>query len=210
MNRRCLTLLGVVLASTQAGAGAAGAQVVRLVIDTAYYRVEGRTAREWSASMDAGAQAAGLRPPAVGNSHLQVWWTPRPLVPTASGCVAWVPDVEVRIHYTMPHLVPAPGATPDDVREWRTFLAALWRHEEGHAARALRKGIETRDSLNWIRAPTCAELRVRLTAARDAVSSKYQALDDAYDARTRNANDRGVLLPRLGIRVDTTFRDTVP
>jgi len=194
-----------------AGARVAGAQVVRVVIDTTYYRVEGRTRREWQASWTINGPRAGLSSTAIATTGWKVRWSPGPLTLTPAGCVASAPEVGVTIHYKMPHLVPAPETSSDDVREWRRYLESIWRHEEGHGIRALREGVEMRDSLNWMRAPTCVELQRRLSSSLGAVREKYNALQDAYDVRHKADHRLGnVVLPRTGLWVDTTFPDTLP
>jgi predicted secreted Zn-dependent protease len=210
MNRRRLALFGVVLASMATRPGIAGAQVVRVVIDTTYYRFEGRAPSGWRQSEEVAALAAGLKPPVTAKTNLEAVWVPGPLLVTTTGCAAGAPDVEIRIRYTMPQLVPASGTSEDALREWRRYLESVWRHEDGHATRAIRAGVEIRDSLNWLRTPTCGQLRGRLQSAVNAVWAKYSALHAAYDGRTRDGYARGIWLPHTKFLIDTTFRDTVP
>jgi predicted secreted Zn-dependent protease len=215
MSHRLLLALGLVLAapSGPTGGGAASAQDVRVVVDTAYYQFEGRAPSEWEASRTAAALSAGLEPRVVATTRWQARWSPGPWILTPEGCAAGSPSVELIIHHTMPRLFAVNGASPDDVREWERYLEWLWGHEEGHRLRAYRAAVEMRDSLTSARAPTCAQLRPHLSSSVAAVKARYDMLQDAYDRRTRQSYLRrgnALYLPRTKLPIDTAFRDTVP
>jgi predicted secreted Zn-dependent protease len=192
--------------------GVVSAQELRVAVDTTYYKVLGRTRREWSESMTVAAREAGVKPPFRANARWSTRWWVGPLTVVPAGCVARAPVVELTVRYTMPHLVPSPETAPEDMREWRQHIAALWRHEEGHAVRGYRAAVEMRDSLMWVRAPTCAELRARLMPAVEAARLKYVALDSAYDVRSDHGARQGanLLSERERRSLGTPYRDTVP
>ena len=98
-----------------------------------------------------------------------------------------------------------------DLREWRRYIVSLWRHEEGHAIRAMRESAEVRDSLT--RAPSCSLLGPSISRAQDAVRRKHRALQVRYDSLTRHGARQGALFILPGVTqvsVDTTYRDTMP
>jgi predicted secreted Zn-dependent protease len=185
---------------------------VRAAVDTTYYETEGSTRRQWLASMHAAARAAGVRAPYLAHTAWQTRWSYAGSRLTTLGCEARLPSIDLTIHYTMPRLVSDSGVAPEDALEWRRHAMSLWRHEEGHALRALRAAAEMRDSLSRVRAPSCASLQPTIARAMDAVERKYRALQEAYDARTGHGARQGAVLALPGVRlpVDTTYRDTVP
>jgi predicted secreted Zn-dependent protease len=186
---------------------------VRAVVDTTFYDADGVTPRAWLVSMRAAALRAGVRPPYLANTSWQTRWSYATSRITARGCEPRQPVVEVTIRYTMPRLVSDSGVALEDMLEWRRHSISLWRHEEGHALRALRAATEMRDSLARFRTPTCAALQSSVARAMDAVVLKYRALQDAYDARTAHGSRQGALMIMSGaarLPVDTTYRDTLP
>jgi predicted secreted Zn-dependent protease len=120
--------------------------------------------------------------------------------------------IEVDVRYVLPQLHPDSAAAADDVQEWERHTNALWRHEEGHAVRALRAGTELRDSLLQLRTPTCAELSSAISRATTKVLTRYRVLQSEYDERTQHGLRQGAVLRMPGSRaqLDTTFRDTLP
>jgi predicted secreted Zn-dependent protease len=186
---------------------------VKATVDTSYYDAEGVTRRQWLASMRASAQRAGIRVPFLAHTSWQTRWSYATSRSTSMGCEARLPGVEVMIRYTMPRLVSDSGVAPEDVLEWRRHMTSLWRHEEGHAIRAMRAATEMRDSLAHFRAPSCGALQSAVSRTMDAIVQKYRGLQDAYDARSGHGARQGaiLLLPGMArLTVDTTFRDTVP
>jgi predicted secreted Zn-dependent protease len=183
-----------------------------VAMDTTYYKVVGSTRWEWYDSMRAAARRAGVTPPFKAQEESRTRWWEGFLTVVPDGCVARGPGVELTVHYTMPHIVPSPETAPEEMRERRRYIAALWNHEEGHALRDYRAAVEMRDSLSWVLAPTCGELRVRLASAVEAVKRKYVALNHAYDVRTDHGARQGANLLSDGERrsLGTPYRDTVP
>jgi Predicted secreted Zn-dependent protease len=122
--------------------------------------------------------------PYIGHTTWQSHWSYASSAVTALGCQAQSPSVELTIHYLMPRLASDSGVAPEDLLEWRRHAISLWRHEEGHALRAVRGAAEMRDSLSRLRADDCTALRSSIPGAMDAVLFKYKALRDRYDAQT--------------------------
>ena len=186
---------------------------VRLVVDTTFYDAEGVTRRQWLASMRAGAQRAGVSAPYLAHTEWQTRWSYASARSTALGCAPQLPLVEVTIRYTMPRLGSDSGVAPEDILEWRRHSTSLWRHEEGHAARALRAAAEMRDSLWTLHTPSCTALQSSASRAITAVMAKYRMLQADYDTRTGHGARQGAMLLLPGIArlsMDTTFRDTIP
>src|SRR5688572_16452387 len=111
---------------------------VRAIVDTAYYEIDARERRQWMSAMRVGARRAGISPPFVAHTRTQARWRYTGSQSATGGCQARSPAVEVTIHYLMPRLV-ADTVDEEDMMEWRRYLVSLWRHEEGHAVRALRE-----------------------------------------------------------------------
>jgi predicted secreted Zn-dependent protease len=183
------------------------------VVDTTFYRTDGLTRRQWLASMRAGAQRAGVNVPFLAHTEWQTRWSYASSRNSGRGCAPISPMVEVTIRYTMPRLASDSGVALEDMLEWRRHSASLWRHEEGHAARALRAAAEMRDSLWALHTPGCAALQPAASRAIAAVMAKYRALQADYDARTGHGARQGAMLLLPGVArlpVDTTYRDTLP
>ena len=186
---------------------------VRARVDTTYYEAEGRGRREWLASMRTAARQAGVPAPYLAYTSSQTRWSYASAKMTPRGCTPSLPLVELTVRYTMPRLVRDSAVAEEDVREWRRYLVSLWRHEEGHAIRAMRESAEVRDSLIHARAPSCSVLGPSMSRAQDAVRRKHRALQVRYDSLTRHGASQGALFILPGVTqlsVDTTYRDTMP
>lgn len=186
---------------------------VRSRIDTTYYEAEGRNRREWLVSMRAAARLAGVPAPYLAFTSSQTRWSYASSRLTPRGCTPNSPLIELTIRYTMPRVVGDSTVGEEEWREWRRYLVSLWRHEEGHAARALRESAEVRDSLMRARTPNCATLGASVSRAQDAVRIRHRALQVRYDSLTRHGARQGALFILPGVTqlsVDTTYRDTIP
>ena len=185
---------------------------LRVHVDTVWYPVRGATRRDWLASARASAEVAGVPRPFIAHTSSSMRWSYASSQSTPRGCAARSPLIEVDVQYVIPQLHPDSTASSDDLQEWERHTRALWRHEEGHAVRALRAGTELRDSLLVLRTPTCAELSPAITRATTQVLTRYRLRQVEYDERTQHGVRQGVVLRMPGSRmpIDTTFRDTLP
>lgn len=186
---------------------------VRTRVDTTYYEAEGRDRREWFVSMRAAARLAGIPAPYLAYTSSQTRWSYASARMTPRGCSPSVPLVEVTIRYTMPRVIGDSTVAEEEWREWRRYLVSLWRHEEGHAIRAMRESAEIRDSVTRARTPSCGSLSASVSRAHAAVRSKHRALQVRYDSVTRHGARQGALFILPGVThvsVDTTYRDTIP
>jgi predicted secreted Zn-dependent protease len=186
---------------------------VRLRADTVFYDALGSTRREWLVSMRSAARRAGVAAPYLAHTEWQTRWSYASSRRSPLGCAPQAPLVEVTIRYIMPRLPADSAVAPDDMLEWQRHSVSLWRHEEGHAIRALRAAAEMRDSLTSVRAPSCDVLPGAASRAIAAVMAKYRALQADYDTRTAHGARQGAILLLPGVArlaTDTTYRDTTP
>jgi predicted secreted Zn-dependent protease len=186
---------------------------VRLRADTVFYDAAGSTRPEWLVSMRSAARRAGVAAPYLAHTEWQTRWSYASARPSPLGCAPQAPLIEVTIRYIMPRLPSESGVARDDMMEWQRHSVSLWRHEEGHALRALRAAAEMRDSLASVRAPRCDMLPGAATRAIAAVMAKYRALQAEYDTRSAHGARQGAILLLPGttrLSTDTTYRDTIP
>ncbi len=186
---------------------------VRSRVDTTYYEADGQNRREWLVSMRIAARSAGVPAPYLAYTSSQTRWSYASSRMTPRGCTPSLPLIELTIRYTMPRLVGDSSVTEEEWREWRRYLGSLWRHEEGHAVRAMREAAEVRDSLTRARTPSCGALGASVSRAQIAVRSKHRALQVRYDSLSRHGARQGALFILPGVShatVDTMYRDTIP
>lgn len=186
---------------------------VRSRVDTTYYEADGQNRREWLVSMRIAARSAGVPAPYLAYTSSQTRWSYASSRMTPRGCTPSLPLIELTIRYTMPRLVGDSSVTEEEWREWRRYLGSLWRHEEGHAVRAMREAAEVRDSLTRARTPSCGALGASVSRAQIAVRSKHRALQVRYDSLSRHGARQGALFILPGVShatIDTTYRDTIP
>ena len=184
---------------------------VALVVDTTLYEVAGRTPREWRVFLrENGQKATGTSYSAFTRSNVRYEYRTRL---TTRGCEGKFPRLAVSVQYIMPHRMRDSLVAPALEDEWSRFSRFLWRHEEGHAARAVRAADEMADSLRHLVTPACDSYGAVAARMWTAISRKYTALQVAYDERTRHGVTQGAVLPSVDvirIPIDTTARDTLP
>ena len=181
-------------------------------MDTVYYPVRGTTPLEWSQSAIVEAARVGIMLPTVALTAYAPRWTYTPRN-TAYGCEPREPVLILGIRFIMPRLADERGASSSDLSAWQARQRALWRHEEGHAALALRSGKELRDSLRVLHAAECGLLNDRINDVARGIDARYRMLQEVYDDRARHGARASEQIQRfrgLSIAVDTTYRDSVP
>jgi predicted secreted Zn-dependent protease len=100
--------------------------------------------------------------------------------------------VVARIRITLPRWTGARRADPSLAAEWGRFVAALRRHENGHAAIARLAARRIGRRLASLRAfRSCARLERAADAAAERILDDARAAEIAYDERTRHGDTQG-------------------
>ena len=151
-----------------------------------YYDVSGRTPQEIRASINAvrpsdandGRRVDGL-------ARWQLRWSWRT---TGRACDLSEPQIDFSATILMPRLVDKETVAPRVLTRWRTYIAALERHEAGHVRRPFERGNEIAAA---IRASTCE-------GVAEAAQRAYQDIarpDVEYDRATRHGATEGAIFP---------------
>ena len=128
--------------------------------------------------------------PYAGYTRWRIAWSYR--VERARACEPTSVRVVARIRITLPRWTGAAQADPSLAAEWRRFVTALRRHENGHAAiaRAAARRIGSRlASLRAFR--SCARLARAADGAAVRILNNARAAEVAYDERTRHGDTQG-------------------
>lgn len=113
-------------------------------------------------------------------------WVRRPGDP----CEVLDPTVVVDVTVTLPRWDPPPDADPALADEWRTYLGALTRHEEGHVDLVHHLADGTASAL---RAAGCERAHAAGAAMLDHIRTAQRNYDDATgNGRTQGASFWGM------------------
>ncbi|HMV66778.1 MAG TPA: DUF922 domain-containing protein, partial [Myxococcota bacterium] len=116
--------------------------------------------------------------------------------PTAAGCALASRRVYVAIRLTLPEWRAPAGAGSDLLGAWSAYSEALWTHERGHAARAMRAAEDLAATLDELpAAPSCLDVNRAARSRLVAAVSWLQTEQDIYDAATEHGATQGAQLP---------------
>jgi len=173
-------------------AGEARADVIRMT--TNYYKVFGATAQEVRESINRLKPWKGPR-----SMDAQTDWAVHTKYSVGEfGGVSRVRsfETETTITVTMPVWSPPPVAAEDLTNRWQRYFTALLRHENGHAATALKAAAEVRRRAGAIReGPTDQELTRKISDTVNAVLKEFREKEDEYDKQTRHGLEQGAHFP---------------
>jgi predicted secreted Zn-dependent protease len=156
----------------------------------AYYDVTGATVAELFTSMRQQAPSLGF-----GQTLWNVTWAMR-WEPTSGVCRVTQARVTLRTEVRLPRWEPGPGASPELVAQWRTFVENLRSHENGHLELAVAASREVERELRRIQTPSCMSVQGAGNQAAQRVISAFRARDRAYDIRTRGGATQGAVWPQ--------------
>ena len=104
--------------------------------------------------------------------------------------------VEIDIEVTLPRHRRIERA-PDDIQAtWRTFAAALERHEMNHARDFADIGAMIPEALNGLTGPCVSIEEIANAKGMEFVDRAQKAADD-YDARTNHGQSEGTFFPGI-------------
>lgn len=161
-----------------------------------YYDVTGATAGELRAAL---SRLGPLGSDGMRWDGYTAWQIDAPALdfsPAEDSCGVAAAPVPVRVLITLPRWNAPPDADPRLVQRWQKFLAALERHERGHAGIAYQAAEDIDRRLRRLgRFPTCAAAGQAAQQAVARLLGKAQERDAAYDRRTRHGARQGARFP---------------
>ena len=160
-----------------------------------HYEIGGSSALELRAGMDRlGPKDPVYGTPYAGFTRWRIEWSYD--YASTAGCAIDGVVVAVRIEIVLPRWREARSGPRDLAAEWRRFIAALRRHEEGHAAIARRGGRRVARRLEALRTfPSCARLERAADAAAERIIEDTRRAERAYDRRTGHGDTQGARFP---------------
>lgn len=160
-----------------------------------HYEISGSTALELRAGMDRlGPKDPAYGTPYAGYTRWGIRWSYD--YATAAGCGIENVAVAARIDIVLPRWRDARSGPRELVAEWRRFIAALRRHEEGHAAIARRGARRIARRLESMRTfPSCARLERAADTAAERILEQTRVAERAYDRRTAHGDTQGARFP---------------
>jgi predicted secreted Zn-dependent protease len=155
------------------------------------YDVSGSSGVELRAAMERlGPKDSVSGTPYAGYTRWRIAWSYR--VERARACELASVRVVARIRITVPRWTRAGQADPSLAAEWRRFVTALRRHENGHAAIATAAARRIGRRLASLRAfRSCARLERAADRAAVQILNNARAAEVAYDERTRHGDTQG-------------------
>jgi predicted secreted Zn-dependent protease len=187
MMRRTAAVLTACLATVLVAPEVSAAPNEKVVTHT--YKVTGSTAQEIRASLNANGP---------GNydarTTWRVWWS-YGSVQQGSECVVTSHSVHSKIVFLYPKWKAPADAAEALVTKWKTYMAALHVHENGHA----KHGRVTARRINKTFASTvaanCSALDSKLRSKIDKHFARGNAADVRYDAKTNHGATQGATFP---------------
>jgi len=171
---------------------------VQIDQDVVYYNVRGMTEQEIAQSLhrDAPRSLDGFQ----GETTFFFEWRYDYDQVGARGdtphCEVSKARVAIEIEVTLPRHRTIARA-PDDVEEtWRTFAAALERHELNHARDFAGIGAMIPEALNGLTGPCSSIEEIANAKGMEYVDRAQKAADD-YDARTNHGQSEGTFFPGI-------------
>lgn len=159
-----------------------------------WYDVEGDTASELRASLDARGPAT---PDGVRHDAYTSWFVTLriPTARTDEGCVPGPVTATVRVTITLPRWRGFADGDPLTAR-WRRHLDALKEHESGHRDNGFRAAAHITDLLPSLPArPTCEEAEAEANQVALEVVERYRKQDVEYDQETHHGETQGAVFP---------------
>ena len=115
--------------------------------------------------------------------------------PSASGCRVVSAHANVNIVHTLPQWKDRAGASPAAQAQWDHYSRALARHEQGHAAIAIKHAHRIETALNLIAGATCAEVNGAANQRAQHILAEVHRENAAYDRQTDHGRTQGATHP---------------
>lgn len=161
-------------------------------IPTQYYDAVGSTIDEIRASMTRARQDTFLEGhPAVTLVKTNINFTTRQLVNT---CKAVMTKFDLDITYVYPRWTSPQGVSSDLVAKWKSFVAALKIHEEGHAKIEIERANILMNELQKLSAyPMCEDFNRAWRSKASAFEVETKQIEARYDRDTQSGKLQGAI-----------------
>ena len=118
------------------------------------------------------------------------------VAPSANGCRCSSFGTQTTIVVSMPRWI-APTNAPDTVRQiWTQYVAALGRHEAGHAAFAFAAAAEMHKRVKAAGdGADCDGLKKQINDLCQQIIEEHRKRDKEYDEKTRHGATQGAVMP---------------
>ena len=190
-----------VAVATESGGGwsdtrdatASDRQPVFTIIDEVQYPVEGYSAAELLASMQARApEAHGTRYFGLTETRIEFRYR---RVETARGCRLEDIRVDLGVVITLPEWTPPRDVSALLRRDWRRFADALRHHEDGHRVLAEHGAIRLYEALRVLREPTCDGIDATARRIASTLDAQVGREQEHYDDQTGHGRTQGARWP---------------
>jgi predicted secreted Zn-dependent protease len=163
-------------------------------VETVHYDIRGSTANQLRGQMDQlGPESEGGRFDASTEWHVQWNYSYSRLT---ESCAIEEAHVEVQVTYTLPRWNPPADAPRSLVERWRTYMAALQLHEDGHRDVGISAGEEVLSTITELPAErTCPALGRIAHRTANQIITRHEDEERHYDRVTDHGATQGATFP---------------
>jgi predicted secreted Zn-dependent protease len=192
---RARALAAVLAAGTLAASWGASAASQEQTERNTYYTITGSSARELRDAMNAKRPVGKDGRPHDAITSWFVRW--RYTTTGASpGCAVKTFNVALDITMTLPQWTNESDAAPQLLQQWRTYFAALMKHEEGHKAIGNNAAADIRDGGSRLpSAHGCSDLAKTIETMAGEILERYRQREREYDRDTDHGRTQGARFP---------------
>ena len=192
---RARALAAVLAAATLAATFAMSATLQEQTERLTYYKITGSSARELRDAMNAKRPVGKDGRPHDAVTSWFVRWT-YTTTGGSPGCAVKAFNVSLDLAMTLPQWTNESDATPQLLEHWRTYYAALVKHEEGHKAIGTSAAADIRDAGSRLSSePSCSELAKAVEKMTGEMLERYRQREREYDRDTDHGRTQGARFP---------------
>ena len=162
---------------------------------THYYAIAGSSARELRDAMNEKRPVGKDGKP---HDAITSWFVRWQYATTTSpaACAIKSFDVSLDISMTLPQWTNESAAAPQLVQHWRTYYAALLKHEEGHRAIGSGAAADIRDAGSKLPSEQgCGDLAKAVGKMTGEILERYRQREREYDRDTDHGRTQGARFP---------------
>jgi predicted secreted Zn-dependent protease len=192
---RARAVAAVLAAGTLALTLALSATVQEQSERLSYYKITGTSARELRDAMNAKRPVGKDARP---HDAITSWFVRWRYTTTGGspGCAVKTFTVSLDLAMTLPQWTNESDATPQLLEQWRSYYAALLKHEEGHKAIGRSAAVDIRDAGSRLPVEqSCSELAKAVEKMTGQMLDRYRQRERDYDRDTDHGRTQGARFP---------------
>ena len=192
---RARALAAVLAAGTLAATLAVSATLQEQAERFTYYKITGSSARALRDAMNAKRPTGkdGLPHDAITSWFVRWRYTTTGGSP---GCAVKAFSVSLDLAMTLPQWTNESEATTQLLEHWRTYYAALLKHEEGHKEIGNRAAADIREAGSRLPSEqSCSELAKAVEKMTNEMLERYRQREREYDRATDHGRTQGARFP---------------